>query len=29
MSYGTYSQAGPGLIRVKDVVEKINYRAYE
>jgi integrase len=25
MSYGTYSQAGPGLIRVKDVVEKIKY----
>jgi integrase len=25
MSYGTYSQAGPGLIRVKDVIEKIEY----
>jgi integrase len=25
MSYGVYSQAGPGLIRVKDVVEKIVY----
>jgi integrase len=25
MSYGTYSQGGPGLIRVKDVVEKITY----
>jgi integrase len=25
MSYGQYSQGGPGLIRVKDVVEKIAY----
>jgi integrase len=25
MSYGTYSQPGPGLIRVKDLVEKIKY----
>jgi integrase len=25
MSYGTYSQAGPGLIRVKAVVEQIEY----
>jgi integrase len=25
MSYGTYSQAGPGLIRVKAVVEEIKY----
>jgi hypothetical protein len=25
MSYGQYSQAGPGLIRVKAVVEKIAY----
>jgi hypothetical protein len=24
-SYGTYSKPGPGLIRVKDVVEKIKY----
>jgi integrase len=26
MSYGTYSHAGPGLIRVKEVVEKIKYK---
>jgi integrase len=25
MSYGTYSQAGPGLIRVRDVVQQIKY----
>jgi integrase len=25
MSYGTYSQPGPGLVRVKDLVEKIKY----
>jgi hypothetical protein len=25
MSYGTYSQPGPGLVRVKELVEKIKY----